>query len=375
MPRMQKRNPSPNRALRRADIKTIARETRYSVGTVSMALNNSPLIRLSTREKIREAAARLGYVPNIIAQLISARHSLPVGIIVPNSLPPLFPAIIHGIMQEFELARQPAFVTFSLDRPANESYYLNIFSQLRVRGLIVAPCPGSQSLPQLLNLQALGTQILQIDRKLPSLRCDYAGHDNRTATRQAVTLLWQAGHRRIGLAVGGLGFSALSDRVAGYRDALRRHGLADDPALTVRLEYDHAPVKRAAHQENVRRLQRLLQREQPTALVLALNATTTATQEAAASLGLQIPEDLNLVSFDQDALLVQDAPSGLRVIQSGSELGHVAGRMMIERIRDPKAKVKRTILPMEIWPTHKVTHPRQKIPRPQALPKSALASG
>jgi|GEM_PF-2215820 len=318
-------------------IKALAEKLGLSVGTISMALNNNPVVRESTRKRVQEEAERHGYVPHIIAQLISSRSSRAVGVLVPNSLLPLFPSVIHGIMQEFQAAKQYAFVVYSLDQPENELYYLSVFSQLRVCGVIAALCPGSNSVPMLQRLAKQGAEIVLIDRKPPEIRLDFVGFDNREITADAVSRLWEKGHRRIGIALGEPSYSVLEDRFAGYRERLERHGGAVDPALVVRLQYDHMPIEKSEHQENVRRLTRYLDEVRPTALVLAMHATQSALEEAAGKVGIAVGKDLSVVTFDP-ALGESRGDPIVRISQPGLSLGSEAARMLLERLRHAEKK-------------------------------------
>lgn len=324
-----KKDPPAHRSI---NIRALARECGYSVGTVSMALNGNPMVKKATAEKILGKAKELGYVPNIIAQLISSRNSGAIGVIVPNSLPPLFPSIIYGILRELEALDQPSFIVYSLDSPESEVYYLKVFSQLRIQGLVAALCPGSEAKPYLEQLRENGTRIVLIDRKLRGFPSDYVGFENDRPAEAATEALIAAGHRRIGIAGARVSYSVLDERRKGYQAALKKHGLPLDKNLELDLDYDHFPVREEEHIRNTAKLREFLDTERPTAMVLALDSLERSLHEAAESLHLSIPGDLAVISFDD--LMVESTVSGPSPIFSpGVELGQKAAHHLLEKIQ------------------------------------------
>lgn len=334
----------------RVDIKAIAKRTGYSVGTVSMALNDSPLIKASTREKIAKVASDMGYVPSIIAQVVSQRHSQSVGIIVPNSIPYFFGNIVHGVMNTFEAHGQRAFVVYSQDSPESEVYYLKIFQQLRVRGLLFAPCPATQAEPYIKALQEAGTGIVYFDRGLDGVPSDFVGVDYIKAAEIAAERLLDAGHERIGVLVGDPPFSSTLERTLGLKRALKKRGMTLGSGFTLKMDYESITSREEVHGRNRERFARFLQRKQPTALFLAMDGNLGLVVRYCEDTGIKIPEELNLVCFDHPVPARPRKSNYVHVISPVQEIGHAVGRVMVDRLREPKSARQRNTLEAEVWP-------------------------
>lgn len=333
-----------------ADIKSIAKRAGLSVGTVSMALNDNPLVKAATRERVRAVAAEMGYVPNIIAQIVSSRHNRAVGIVLPNSTPDFFGCALHGLMRRFEKADQHAFSVYGQDRPENELYYLRIFAQLRLRGLVMAPCPGSQSKPLIQRLIDSGTKVVFLDRLMPGIEGDFVGINYQDAARIAAERLIGAGHRRIGVIVGSPMFSNISERVTGLRAAMDASGIPFEKDLTLRLDYENDYNFDRIDSVNCGRLREFLLEQKPTALFLAMDGNLMTVQRVCESLGWKVPEHLNLVVFSEPKPHATRRHNFLYVTCPIEEAGSVAGRILLERFREDPPKTQRIRLPADVWP-------------------------
>jgi len=334
----------------KVDIKSIAKRAGMSVGTVSMALNDNPLVKASTREKVRGLAAEMGYVQNIIAQIVSTRHNRAVGIVLPNATPEFFGHALYGLMRQFEKADQHAFTVYGQDRPENELYYLRIFTQLRLRGLIMSPCPGSQAQPQIQRLIENGTRVVFLDRTIPGLEADFVGINYAAAARVAAGRLIAAGHRRIGAVVGAPLFSSTTERMEGVRRALNDAGIAFDKKLVLRLDYENDFNHDRTDAINHERLRSFLVEHGPTALFLAMDGNVPTLQKVCSELGWRIPAHLNLVGFDEPLPHFSRKNDCIRVTCPIEEVGLLAGKTMIERFQNPAAPSVRRRLDARVWP-------------------------
>ncbi|MEI6035136.1 MAG: LacI family DNA-binding transcriptional regulator [Verrucomicrobiae bacterium] len=332
------------------DIKTIAKRAGFSVGTVSMALNDNQLVKASTREKVRAIAVEMGYVPNIIAQIVSSRHNRAVGIVLPNATPDFFGRALYGIMRQFEKADQHAFSVYGQDRPDNELYYLRIFTQLRLRGLIMSPCPGSQALPQIQRLIENGTRVVFLDRAIPGVAADFIGINYVEAARIATERLIEAGHRRIGAVVGAPLFSSTTERMDGFRRALKGADIAFDEKLVLRLDYENDFNHDRIDAINQASLRSFLAEHQPTALFLAMDGNVPALQHVCSELGWRIPEHLNIVGFDDPTPQFTRRNDWIHVSCPIGDVGLLAGKTMIERLKHPEASPVRRRLDAQVWP-------------------------
>jgi LacI family transcriptional regulator len=222
-----------------------------------------------------------------------------------------------------------------------------LLREKQVDGLIIAPSDLSGSA----HLQAAvrdGCPVVLIDRAIKNLSADAVCVDNRAASRDCITRLTEAGHRRIGLVAelerweggditdflsavegGALDSSTLFpswQRLYGYIDALQSAGIPVDPDLIGRVGVYSSE---GARKETQRLLER---RERPTALFTADGLMSAAAMDVITSLDLQIPRDLSLICFDDLDWMSFIKPGIAAVVQPLTEMGEVAARLMLSRI-------------------------------------------
>src|SRR5690606_30500720 len=173
-----------------------------------------------------------------------------------------------------------------------------------------------------------GTPIVCVDRRLSSTRVDVAVIDNVRGAYDATAHLARLGHRRIGFVHGQLQLSTSRERLQGYHDALRDHGLEADPDLT-RAGDSRQQSGRAGALE-------LLQSAQPpSALLVGNSMMTLGALEGIRELGLRIPDEIALVGYDDMPWALAIDPPLTVVRQPGYELGVRAMEMLLQRIADP----------------------------------------
>lgn len=280
-------------------IRRLARDLNISIGTVSRALNGKPDVSTLTRERVLQAAAERGYVPN------HSGRSLRRG--TTNAI---------GFMIELN-SEQVA---------SGDNFFMTLFDGLQqVLGrhnldLLVLPCPsGEDPLPFLKRLVARGavdgvvlSSTQRVDRRIDFLeqarvpfltlgRSGTAGDypwidlDFEGVARLAIDRLVGFGHRRIAVALPktevNLGY-VFHD---GYRAALQRHGLAHDPDLVFRCALSEAGGYQLADALTG-------MPDPPTAVLLIQEILTTGLYRRLAEKGLTPGRDLAVVGL-------RDAPS------------------------------------------------------------------
>src|SRR5271154_1187701 len=138
--------------MRRVTIRDVAAEAGVSIGTASKALNGQGKLRVETRERVAEAAKRLGFAPNTLAQALLAGRSFTVGLITTDSFGRFSIPVMLGAEDALGTGQVSVFMCDTRDDPERERQYLAMLLSRRVDGLIVAgrriePRPPVQALP------------------------------------------------------------------------------------------------------------------------------------------------------------------------------------------------------------------------------------
>jgi DNA-binding LacI/PurR family transcriptional regulator len=272
-------------------IAEVAEEAGVGVGTVSRVLNGNPSVRDSTRRRVLDVIAALGYEPSPAARALSTGRTHAIGVVAPFFTRPSVTERLRGVAQRLDAAGYQLNL-LDVERPEQrDASFRALAVRGRVDGLLSISLLPTEA--ELARLRAARVPVVLVDRRgpgLPSVHIDNLG-GGRMATRHLLEL----GHERIAF-VGDeeenpYGFDSSAQRRAGYEAALREAGLEPDPGLVHR-----RPHGRGSARELARAL--LAGPAAPTAVVAASDLQALGVLEAAESVGLAVPRDLSLVGFD-----------------------------------------------------------------------------
>lgn len=283
-----------------------------------------------TRERVREAIDRLNYEIDAVAQVLSGKRSQCIGIVFPGNMTSMIhPPVIRAVEETASGLGYCILQCHSFHNPVLEEKHLRMLHTRRVDGILLGPwLPSGTGEVEHSYLDYLVQQsfpLVLFDRVIRDLPIDTVSADNEGGAFQAVDHLIRLGHRRIGMVAGTSGHSTSEARLAGYRRALREHGLAEDPSLIV---YGNYQVP-GSFQATVH----LLDLPEPPCAILSCNGTTTVGVIAALrSRGLSIPDDIALIGFDDHFWTFLLDPPLTTVAIPARELGTKTTEMLVERI-------------------------------------------
>jgi LacI family transcriptional regulator/LacI family repressor for deo operon, udp, cdd, tsx, nupC, and nupG len=280
----------PPRA-RASTIRDVARHANVGVGTVSRVLNDSPLVSEDTRDRVRTAIDALGYRRSSAARSLSLGRSEAVGVVAPFLTSESVIERLRGVVMRLA-ERGYDLVLFDVETPKQRSDAFRDFANHdRVDGLLVLSLPLTDDEVERMRRDDL--PIVLVDARRADL--PHVAIDNARGGQLATEHLLEKGHRRIGF-VGDLrdrrfGFTSSEDRRKGYRRALRRAGIAPDPALEHRAPHGRREARALA--------QTLLAAgDRPSAVFAASDTQAIGVLEAARALGLRVPDDVAVIGFD-----------------------------------------------------------------------------
>jgi LacI family transcriptional regulator len=276
----------------RVRISDVASAAGVSNATVSAALNDVESARISsdTRQRVRETAARLGYVPNRLAQGLRAQRSGTIGFI--GDTVATTPYAVEMILGALEVARAAGRVVVLVNTegdPELEARELATLLQHQVDGVLYATMfHRSVEVPAGLG----ATPVVLVDAESPDPGVSSVVPDEVAGAATAVGELLEHGHRRIGFINNPDPILAASGRLEGYRTALERAGIGLDPTLVVAAT-SNGP------EGGYRAARRLLDLPaRPTGLFCFRDLMAMGAYQAAMEAGLRIPQDLSIVGFD-----------------------------------------------------------------------------
>ncbi|MDF2926749.1 MAG: LacI family transcriptional regulator [Paenibacillaceae bacterium] len=323
----------------------IAKKANVSAMTVSRVINNKGRISEKTRAKVKRIMEELNYVPNEMARSLVLRETQVLFLLITDIMNPFFTTLARGA--EDAANKQGYRVLFgnsdeSLDK---EREYVDTLLKSRVDGVLLAPA-GDHSLPQLETLRAHNVPFVLLDREVPGIQSDVVLGDSKEGTRMLMEHMIALGHTDIALVNGGSEVSSARLRAAGYREALKLNDLPCEEERV--LELDYAP--RSGSQRIALWLQSLAARR-PTAIMCGNNMLAIQTVQAIRSCGLQVPQDISVVCFDDLGPVGEIDPFLTVAAQQAYQFGYTGTQLLIERIMNREEEQpfwKRIVLPAEL---------------------------
>lgn len=325
-----KKNPS-----KVSSIEDVARLAGVSITTVSRVINKLPSVKEKNRSKVLDAVKQLKFQPSIFAQRLATGKTNEVALIMPR---------YEGIFYSFyalELIRgiEALCEALKLDLLLHITDARSSPNIRGVGGIIFADVIGNRH--QLEEALAREIPCVVINNYVEDLDVSCIAIDNVGGAEAAVNYLISLGHRRIAHISGDLVTQAASERLKGYKRALKKNNIELEEEYVFKTDYSRGQARQAA--------EKLIKMpETPSAVFIASDSMALEVMAVARELGKEIPRDLSIVGFD-------DNPSGLYGPVALTTVRQPLIRMAEESVKelnrlmtDNKAKAKKIALPTEL---------------------------
>lgn len=320
-------------AVTRAEVATLAG---VSPAVVSYVINGGPRpVAAQTRLRVEAAIDELGYRPNRIAAALRGGMTRSIGLLTPSPGNPFFAELSEALVRELFNRGNTLSVGITDDDTSRERLYLRSFVDRRVDGLILT---SAQSVAMLAELHAPQLPVLVIDRvgqdDAPTFSRVHV--DNAHGARLATEHLQGHGHRVIGCIAGPWPVPLSDERVRGWREQQERTGGDHRPTLVEHAEFSEAggyAAARALLGPDSRRGASGV--TLPTGLFVGSDSQALGVILACRDLGLRVPEDIAIVSFDGTASGRYANPPLTSLRQPVVDMALLAVGALLERIHDP----------------------------------------
>jgi LacI family repressor for deo operon, udp, cdd, tsx, nupC, and nupG len=311
----------------RVSIKDIAKVAGVSHSTVSRALSDSPLVSAKTKARIQHLAREMGYSPDAQARGLVMGRTQTVGVVVTTITDPFIAEIVQAVEQTAYDHDYTVILATSNAQPEREIAAVEMLRSKRVDGVIVTSSRVGALYQE--HLDRLGVPVVLINshRQQSGSYTFSVNVDNQHGGCLATEHLIQLGHRRIAYIGGPEGNSDDLARMAGYRQALERAGIAFDPDLVV------WGTGRAGGGERAwPTLQALA--DPPSAVFCYNDMTAIGLLRAIRQARLAVPSDLAVVGFDDIPFASYVQPTLTTVAQPKPEMGRRAMEMVLTLLSD-----------------------------------------
>jgi LacI family transcriptional regulator len=334
----------------------VATESGLSRATVSLVLRDSPQIPELTKQRVREAMERLGYLYDRRAAVMRTRRTMTVGVIVTDIRNPYFAELsmaLEGVLHEHGFALLQGY---SHDEQKREDRLLEEMVEHRVDGVFLIPSKETTSLDLRSRLALAGIPVVLVARQVVDHEADYVGVDNVQAGRLLADHLAGQGRRRIAFLGGPRRSTARAERMRGLSLGLRRHGQTLDRALCIPTSADR--------QGGVAAMEALpAGRHLPDAIVCYSDVVAFGVVSGLRAAGLEPGRDVALASFDDIAEAQLQHPPLTSVATHPDLVGTEAARLLLKRLDAPDAEPRRVLLEPHLAVRASSTTPAQPLPK------------
>ncbi|MGI6610855.1 MAG: LacI family DNA-binding transcriptional regulator [Limnochordia bacterium] len=312
----------------RVTLQQIAERAGVSVSTVSRVMNRRPNVNAKTVDKVLQALQELGLSDSGDGKNGGRRSGI-VGFLVPQATEyqglqtPIMLAEIGGAKGVLE-AQGYGLLVGTYAAGGNGTVVDEMIQRGELAGVLVARTRvGEDDLRPFLEHQ-LPFVLINTLLDSPGMCC--VGVDNVQVGYLATRHLLELGHKRIGFIGGPSHFYSVNDRLAGYRRALEEAGLAFSPSLVAVSDLTESSGRAKARE--------LLEREeQPTAIMAINDYLAIGALEAAANMGLSVPDDVAIVGCDDIELTRYVRPTLTTVRIPWRDLAATAASLIVQAIQ------------------------------------------
>ncbi|MFI3248742.1 MAG: LacI family DNA-binding transcriptional regulator [Rikenellaceae bacterium] len=323
--------------MKRITIKDIAQHLTISVSTVSRALTDDKNIRQETKDRVKEAAQKLGYKPNPVATNLKYGRTNTVGVIVPEMTTPFASLVISGIQSVFHDLGIKVIIAESNESWEEERENLKTMEKFMVDGIIISPCDCNRNREEYLELLRHGMPIVFYDRIPHKMNVSQVVVDDYIKSFFLVEHLIRSGRRRIVHLHGPDYVYNSFERAKGYRDALTKFGIEHDKNLVLMSGLSFVDGSAAADQ--------LLESGiEFDALFAFTDTLAIGAMNRLRDCGKKIPKDVAIASFSGTVLSTIVHPQLTTIEPPLKQIGEEAAKLLLEKIKNSDSPTRSIVL-------------------------------
>ena len=320
-----------------SSLKDLAQECGVSVATVSKALNGQSDISAATRDRVREAARRMGYVPNMAARSMKTNRTYNIGVLfVDEQQSGLAHEYFSAVLDSFkvrveQLGYDITFINRNLG--GRTMTYLEHCHYRGVDGAVIA-CVDFND-PQVIELVNSDVPVVTIDHVFNNRMAVLS--DNVMGLSALVRTAYAQGHRRIAF-IHGERTAVTENRLAGFYKSCDELGL-EVPDAYVREGIYHDAARCA---QETKALLALPQR--PTCIIFPDDFSAMGGYSAIQQAGLCIPQDISVMGYDGIYLSRVMSPKLVTYQQNTMMLGRTAADKLVQMVEHPRVTLAEQLL-------------------------------
>ena len=311
-------------------LQDIARSLNITAATVSRALSNHPAIKEATKKLVKDAATRLNYQPNKIASSLRLGRSNIIGVIIPSAEINFFGSVIHGIEKVANENNYNVLIYQSNEMYEYEKKGVEAFLQSQVDGVLASISKESVNLDHYNEIKKRGVPLVLFDRASDELGVSSVVVDDYAGAFAATSHLIKEGCRQIAHIGGQQHVHIFNQRLKGYIDALNVHHIPVNQDLII-----YGKVSIESGRQCMQQLMSLP--TTPDGVFAVEDFTALGAMQAIKAAGKNMPDDIAVVGFANEAFGEYITPSLSSVNQQTVTMGEEAAKLFFELMRSGNA--------------------------------------
>ena len=225
----------------RVKIGDIAKSCGVSNGTVSLALNDSPLVNDETKKLVKETADKMGYIPNEMARSLVKRHSKQIGVIVPDIMNTFYATFISELNKSVQAKGYTLSIYISNNSPQKENEIVDQMLRNSIEGIIIVPVNEGKTSPEYVRrLSTLKIPFLFAVDRYEGTDAICVMSDCGQGMYNMIKHLTKKGYNDIAFLSGDVSVATLRARLEGYTKAMNEKGLEKKVIHVRSIDYDGA---------------------------------------------------------------------------------------------------------------------------------------
>lgn len=317
----------------------VAREASVSMATVSRVVNGNPNVKPATRKKVLEVIERLGYRPNAVARGLASKKTTTVGVIIPDISNIFYAELARGIEDIATMYKYNIILSNSDQNKEKEIHLIHTMLGKQVDGLIFMGGRITQEHVEEFERSPVPVVLagsLEPTEKIPSVNINY-----EEAAVDVISALAEKGHEHIAFVDGPLDDTISQYVLRGYKEGMDAANLPVVDELVIDGDYTYESGIEAWHKLETAAVK-------PTAVFANGDEMALGIIHGAQDSGLEIPEELEVISFESTKLALMVRPQLTSVVQPLYDIGAVAMRLLTKYMNKEEVESPIVVLPHRI---------------------------
>lgn len=323
----------------------IAKEANVSPATVSRVLTGNAKVRPQTMRKIVDVIEKNNFRPNSLARSLFHKQSKTIGFILPDINHPFFSTLVQKSEAHAMELGYTTFLCNTRNNSENESKYLQSLVEKQVDGIIylggrINDTDTDQEYADEINKVMERIPVVFVNGQMEGVDAHIVRADEESGMEKLVELLLNLNHKKIGFLGGKEGISSTDVKRNTFVRVMKDKGVAVNKDWIFGTGFSIESGEEVA-------AQLLYLNERPTAVICANDFVAIGVIKILTKFGLQVPDDVSVVGFD-DIYLAKHFPPGITTVsQNYDQLGKTAINVLVDLINEKDA-VKKTVVPTSL---------------------------